>query len=62
MWRGGVGWVYLLADPFGCRCLNNLTLLRFHIPLIKPDVRFSRIRFSDKGSPFSRSAGLTSSP
>jgi hypothetical protein len=24
--------------------------LRFHIPLIKPDVRFSRIRLSDKDS------------
>jgi hypothetical protein len=43
---------YLLADPFGCRCLNNLTLLRFHIPLFKPDVRFSRIRLSDKDSRF----------
>ena len=42
MWRGGLGRAYLLADPFGCRCLNNLTLLRFHIPLFKPDVRFSR--------------------
>ena len=43
---------YLLADPFGCRCLNNLTMLRFHIPLFKPDVRFSRIRLSDKDSRF----------
>jgi hypothetical protein len=25
------------------------TLLRFHIPLIKPDVQISRIRLSDKG-------------
>ena len=43
---------YLLVDPFGCRCLNDLTLLRFHIPLFKPDVRFSRIRLSDKDSRF----------
>ena len=26
------------------------TLFRFHLPLIKPDVRISRIRLSDKGS------------
>jgi hypothetical protein len=25
-----------------------MTVLRFHIPLIKPDVRISRIRLSDK--------------
>ncbi len=25
-------------------------MLRFHIPLIKPDVRISRIRLSDKDS------------
>jgi len=30
--------------------LMSLALLRFHIPLIKPDVRFSRIRLSDKDS------------
>ena len=52
MWRGGVGWAYLLADSFGCRCLISQTMLRFHIPLFKPDVRFSRIRLSDKDSRF----------
>ena len=26
------------------------TLFRFHLPLIKPDVRISRIRLSDKDS------------
>ena len=30
--------------------LMSITLLRFHIPLIKPDVRISRIRLSDKDS------------
>jgi len=50
MWRGGVGGAYLLADPFVCRCLNSSTVLRFHIPLIEPDRRFSRIRLSDKDS------------
>ncbi len=39
MWRGGVGAAYLLAGPFVCRCLTSVTLLRFHIPLIEPDVR-----------------------
>ena len=32
--------------------LMSATLLRFHIPLIEPDVRFSRIRLSDKDSRF----------
>ena len=52
MWRGGLGWHIVLADPFGCRCLTSHTMLRFHIPLFKPDVRFSRIRLSDKDSRF----------
>jgi hypothetical protein len=33
-----------VADPFGCRCLNVLAMLRFHIPLVEPDVRISLIR------------------
>ena len=28
----------------------SITLFRFHLPLIKPDVRISRIRLSDKDS------------
>ena len=27
-------------------------MVRFHIPLIEPDVQFSRIRLSDKGYAF----------
>jgi hypothetical protein len=50
MWRGGVGEAYPLAGPFVCRCLTNLAVLRFHIPLIEPDGRFSRIRLSEKVS------------
>ncbi len=50
VWRGGVGQAYLWSDPFGCRCLTSMPLLRFHTPLIEPDVRFSRIRLSDKDS------------
>jgi len=30
--------------------LMSATMLRFHTPLIEPDVRFSRIRLSDKDS------------
>ena len=30
--------------------LMSNTLFRFHLPLIKPDVRISRIRLSDKDS------------
>ena len=37
-----------VARPFVCGCLPSCTMLRFHIPLIKPDVRISRIRLSDK--------------
>jgi len=36
-----------VPDPFGCRCLSVLSMLRFHIPLIEPDMRISRIRLSD---------------
>ena len=39
-----------VADPFVCRCLTSPTMLRFHIPLIEPDGRISRIRLSEKGS------------
>ncbi len=52
VWRGGLGGTYPLSGPFGWRCLTGLTMLRFHTPLIEPDVRFSRIRLSDKGSRF----------
>ena len=30
----------------------SITLFRFHLPLIKPDVQISRIRLSDKDSCF----------
>ena len=32
------------------RCHNIAAVPRFHLPLIKPDVRISRIRLSDKES------------
>jgi hypothetical protein len=37
-----------VSGPFVCRCLISLTMLRFHLPLVKPDGRISRIRLSDK--------------
>ena len=52
MWRGAVGPAYLLAAPFVRRCLTSRTVVRLHIPLIEPDVRFSRIRLSDKDYAF----------
>ena len=39
MWRGGCRCGLSVAGPFVCRCLTSRTLLRFHIPLIEPDVR-----------------------
>ena len=50
MWRGGLGWAYPFAGAFASRCLTSPAMVRFHIPLIEPDVRVSRIRLSDKDS------------
>jgi hypothetical protein len=36
-----------VAGPFGCRCLTSEPVLRFHFPLIEPDVQIYRIRLSD---------------
>ena len=38
----------LLARPFVCEYPMITAMLRFHIPLIKPNVQFSRIRLSDR--------------
>ena len=37
-----------VPGPFVCRCLISRTVFRFHIPLIEPDVRFSRFRLSEE--------------
>jgi hypothetical protein len=37
-----------VTGPFVCRCLTIQTMLRFHIPLIEPDVPVSGIRLSEK--------------
>ena len=48
-----------VSGSFVCRCLIILTVLRFHIPLIEPDVRISRIRLPEEASRFrSREAAL----
>jgi hypothetical protein len=39
-----------VAGPFVCRCLIILTLPRFHLPLIKPDMQISRIRLTPTSS------------
>ena len=50
-WRGGLGSAYLsVSRPFVCGCLTSVTVPRFHLPLVKPDVRISRIRLSYKDS------------
>src|SRR6266576_3574350 len=51
-WSRGVAqwfrWSLSVADPFVCRCLTSSAMLRFHTPLIEPDVRICRIRLSEK--------------
>jgi len=40
----------LSSTPAGPSVARLVSMLRFHIPLIEPDVRISRIRLSDKDS------------
>jgi hypothetical protein len=51
MWRGGVR-TRAGSGPFGFRGVGSVPVLRFHIPLFKPNRRFSRIRLPDKESRF----------
>ncbi len=50
MWRGSVGFgiICFRISPYVSHYPH--ALLRFHIPLIEPDVQISRIRLSDKAS------------
>src|SRR5262249_43094773 len=48
-WRGGLGVAYR-SGPFVGRGFTSSTMPRFHLPLIEPDRRVSRIRLSDKDS------------
>ena len=53
----------LLARPFVCECHNISAVLRFHFPLIKPDVQISCIRLSDWFPPEAHNAAVkTESP
>jgi hypothetical protein len=45
-----VGWSYLFPPLSSGGALVDQPWLRFHIPLIEPDVQISRIRLSDKTS------------
>ena len=51
MWRGGFRFEHICFPPlsFGGALLVR-PWLRFHIPLIEPDMQISRIRLSDKTS------------
>ena len=48
MARWGRPWPICCPVLSRSRCLTSHAVLRFHFPLIEPDVRFSRIRLSDK--------------
>ena len=52
MWRGGgrIGGCPFPAAFASAPVPQSGPWLRFHIPLIEPDVRISRIRLSDKDS------------
>jgi hypothetical protein len=39
-----------VSGPFVSRCLIIRTILRFHIPLVEPDMQFSRIRLPEETS------------
>jgi hypothetical protein len=49
MWRGGLGGAYRLPTLSSVGVSLVPPCFRFHIPLIAPDVRISRIRRSEKG-------------
>ena len=49
-WRGGLGTAYLLPALSFAGASTALPCSVSTLPLIKPDVRFSRIRLSDKDS------------
>jgi hypothetical protein len=48
MWRGGLGGAYRLPTLSSVGASLVPPCFRFHIPLIEPDVRISRIRLSEK--------------
>jgi hypothetical protein len=51
MWRGGLGGAYRFPTLSSVGASPVPPCFRFHIPLIAPDVRISRVRRSEKVSP-----------
>src|SRR5450755_1338285 len=50
VWRGGLGGAYLLPTLSSVGASLAPPCVRFHTPLIEPDVRIFRIRLSEEGS------------
>jgi hypothetical protein len=50
MWRGGVGAAYRLPALSSAGASLASPCCRFHIPLIEPDGRISRVRLAEKAS------------
>ncbi len=48
VWRDGLGGAYLLPTLSSVGASLAPPCFRFHTPLIEPDVRICRIRFSEK--------------
>src|SRR4029453_10017827 len=48
VWRGGLGGAYLLPTLSSVGASLAPPCVRFHTPLIEPDVRICRIRLSEK--------------
>ena len=48
MWRGSLGEAYRLPTLSSVGASLAPPCVRFHIPLIEPDVRICRIRLSEK--------------
>ena len=48
MWRGGLGGAYRLPTLSSVGASLAPPCLRFHTPLVEPDVRICRIRLSEK--------------
>jgi hypothetical protein len=51
-WCGGAGFAILSGGVYPSVSRGSHAVLRFHLPLIEPDGRVSRIRLSDKGHDF----------
>jgi hypothetical protein len=50
MWRGWLGLAYLFPALSSAGASFIRTILRFHIPLVEPDMQSSRIRLPEETS------------